>query len=82
MSKDPRIKYKMDVYNSFKMPTLKRTVDKEVLEQRKRSIKAELKAQAERLKYFSNHVAGLAGPALSDLNYMLGEKVTSEKLLD
>lgn len=48
---DEVIRNRMDAYNRIKMPSLKNNLDKSVLEQRKRSTKADLKLAKEKARH-------------------------------
>ena len=76
---DQYIKNKMEIYNKNKMPLLKQTVQPEVLEQRKRQIKADMKRAAEKIRYQARK-ATVPSILLADLNHLHNEKLTTEQL--
>lgn len=60
---DEKVRRMMDAFNRVKMPHLKNSLDEHVLEQRKRTIKAELKQANEKARLLQSKVAnGLYRP--------------------
>lgn len=74
---DRQDKARMDEYNRDRMPQLKQP-DKQILESRKRTIKTEMKEAREKALQAARTGPIHGGIMASELNYLLGERVTQE----
>jgi hypothetical protein len=76
---DEAIRHRMDVYNRIKMPSLKNMVDKSVLEQRKRSTKADLKLARDKARHqLSRFEKGAVFS--SDANFLMNETLNQSQI--
>ena len=76
---DEPIRHRMDVYNRIKMPSIKNTVEKSVLEQRKRSIKADLKLARDKARHQLFRIEKGASSS-TDTNFLNNESLNQSHI--